>query len=45
LEGVNFFSGLDPSSHVSFFLRARAFMVDLRERKAFIYKGRRGVLH
>jgi hypothetical protein len=41
---INFFSGSDPSSHVSFFLVARTYKVGLGERKAFIH-GRWGVLH
>jgi hypothetical protein len=34
---VNFFSGLDPSSHFPFFLMARTYEVDLGERKPFIH--------
>jgi hypothetical protein len=36
---IDFFSGPDPSSHVSFFLKARTFEVGLGERKAFIHEG------
>jgi hypothetical protein len=37
---INFFSGSEPSSHVSFFLIARTCEVCLGGRKAFIYGGR-----
>ena len=41
---IDFFSGLDPSSHASFFLMARTCEVGLRERKVFIYESGGGSL-